>query len=283
MCGIVGYVGNASCGSLLIDGLRRLEYRGYDSAGVAIHDGERVHRRRAEGKLAALEQRFREDPVEGTTGIGHTRWATHGAPVERNAHPHQVGPIVVCHNGIIENHLELREALERRGARFESETDTEIVAHLIAEQDSGTLLERVRRAVQQVRGSYGLVVLDERDPTRIVAARQASPLVVGLGDGEQFAASDVPAIMAHTRDVVFLEDGDFAELTAAAVRYEDADGRPVQRTARRILWDPIAAEKQGFKHFMLKEIHEQPDRIVDTLRGRISLERSVSGYANRCR
>jgi glucosamine--fructose-6-phosphate aminotransferase (isomerizing) len=209
MCGIVGYVGHQPCGSILIDGLRRLEYRGYDSAGLAIYNGEELIRVRSEGKLANLERAFMAAPVVGTVGIAHTRWATHGRPVEKNAHPHRVGDIVVVHNGIIENYAELRAELVAGGAVFESETDTEVAAQLIAKHRGsfGSLHETVRFAISLIRGSYALVVLDGGNPDEIVAARQASPLVLGIGEGEQFAASDVPAIMAHTRNVIFLMDG----------------------------------------------------------------------------
>ncbi len=271
MCGIVGYIGHRPCGDILIDGLRRLEYRGYDSAGVAIWDGERVIRIRAEGKLRELEKRFLTEQPVGTVGIAHTRWATHGPPVERNAHPHQVGRITLVHNGIIENYADLRRDLQADGAVFTSDTDTEIVAHLVsrAVETTETLRDAVLDAISHVRGSYALVVLDGERPDRIVAARSASPLVLGIGEGEFYAASDVPAIMMHTRDVIFLEDGDVAELTRDGIDIIDATHQSVERPVKRILWDPISAEKQGYKHFMLKEIHEQPDRIVDTLRGRI--------------
>lgn len=282
MCGIVGYIGERECAELLLEGLKRLEYRGYDSAGIAVFDGTQLQRRRAEGKLQALEARVREEPVSGTVGIGHTRWATHGAPSELNAHPHLVDGIVVVHNGIIENHMELREELEADGASFSSETDTEIFAHLIARspQRATSLRDAVRQATERVRGSFALVVLDERQPQHVIAARESSPLVIGVGQGEMFAASDIPAIMTHTREIVFLEDGDLVELRAAGARYWDADDAPAERPAKTILWDPVSAEKQGYRHFMLKEIHEQPERIVDTLRGRISLERNLVELPN---
>ncbi len=271
MCGIVGYIGHQDCGEFLLDGLRRLEYRGYDSAGVAIHDGQGVRRIRAEGKLASLERSFRQEPVAGTIGIAHTRWATHGGPTERNAHPHQVGSVVLVHNGIIENYAELRAELQKTGRTFESDTDTEIVAHLIDSMraDFGSLHETVCAVLDRVHGSYALVVMETEHPDELVVARFASPLVLGLGDGENFAASDVPAIMSHTRNVIFLDDGDTAVIRADGVQVYGADRRSVEREVKRILWDPVSAEKQGYKHFMLKEIHEQPARIVDTLRGRI--------------
>ncbi|TVR02362.1 MAG: glutamine--fructose-6-phosphate transaminase (isomerizing) [Deltaproteobacteria bacterium] len=274
MCGIVGYVGELACGEVLLDGLSRLEYRGYDSAGIAIWDGESIRRVRAEGKLFNLDRRFRENPIEGSIGIGHTRWATHGAPVERNAHPHRVDDVVLVHNGIIENHTALRQELEAEGRVFESDTDTEVLAHLVARERAAghDLLHAVRRATGHVRGSWAVVVLDAHSPDELVAARHASPLVIGLGSGENFAASDVPAILRHTRRMIFLEDGDTVRLTRTAVEITAEDGSRVERTPKAITWDPVAAEKQGYKHFMLKEIHEQGDRIVDTLRGRILLD-----------
>ncbi len=274
MCGIVGYVGHQSCGDILIDGLKRLEYRGYDSAGVAIWTGTEVKRLRAEGKLKALERRYLLEQPEGQTGIAHTRWATHGPPVEKNAHPHQVGRITLVHNGIIENYSELRESLRSDGSVFASDTDTEIVAHLVARsvETTATLRDAVIDALAQVRGSYALVVLDEQRPDELIAARNASPLVLGVGEGESFAASDVPAIMQHTRDVIFMDDGDVARLTREGIDIIRHDGTPVQRESKRILWDPVSAEKQGYKHFMLKEIHEQPAKLVDTLRGRVNPE-----------
>ncbi|MFT4702416.1 MAG: glucosamine--fructose-6-phosphate aminotransferase (isomerizing) [Bradymonadia bacterium] len=274
MCGIVGFVGLRPCAEILIDGLQRLEYRGYDSAGVAIHNGDEVLRVRAEGKLRELKKRHALNPIDGNVGIAHTRWATHGPPVERNAHPHQVGRITLVHNGIIENYADLKQELMDGGAAFETDTDTEILAHLIsrARETSATLVDAVRDSLTRVRGSYGMVVMDALDPSHLVVARLASPLVVGVGDGEAFAASDVPAIMNHTRDVFFLEDGEIAVLRADGIELFDESGASVTRETTRILWDPVSAEKQGYKHFMLKEIHEQPARIVDALRGRIRME-----------
>lgn len=282
MCGIVGYIGHRDCGRILLDGLRRQEYRGYDSAGLAIFDGQGLQRRRAEGKLSALETRFNEAPIQGLVGIGHTRWATHGAPTERNAHPHQVDDLVLVHNGIIENHMELRLELEAAGAVFDSETDTEIIAHMLARSPlrSVRLVDALREVLRRVRGSYAIVALDGRNPTVLVGAQSSSPLIIGLGDKENFFASDVPAVMSHTRDVVFLRDGDTVELQADTVSIFDSTGAAVERDITKITWDPISAEKQGFRHFMLKEIHEQPEKVVDTLRGRISLERNAVTLPN---
>lgn len=274
MCGIVGYVGAHEASEILVGGLQRLEYRGYDSAGLAVYDGERLNIARAVGKLVNLSRNLREKPLSGTIGIGHTRWATHGRPLEHNAHPHTAGPITVVHNGIIENHLPLKVQLEARGHTFLSETDTEIFCHAIREQVEGglDLLAATRAVCAQVEGSYALVVFSALQPDRIVAARNASPLVLGIGEGEMFLASDVPALLAHTRSFIFLNDGDFVELDAAGYRIEDRQGQPQERPIRHIAWTPSQAEKGGYKHFMLKEIYEQPRALADTLRGRFSLE-----------
>jgi glucosamine--fructose-6-phosphate aminotransferase (isomerizing) len=276
MCGIVCYVGARPCSGLIFDGLTRLEYRGYDSAGVAIHDGAGIGVVRAEGKLHNLAAALAEHPLAGTTGIGHTRWATHGRPSETNAHPHVVDGVAVVHNGILENHLVLRRELEAAGATFASETDTEILAHLISRAlaKRPDLLGAVREALGKVRGSYALAVLWAAAPDRIVVAKNASPLVIGLGDGETFAASDVPAILSHTNRMIFLEEGEIAELAIGAARIETLAGAPVSRPCKTINWTAVQAEKGGFKHFMLKEIHEQPRAIEDTLRGRVSVEGS---------
>ena len=276
MCGIVGYVGPKKCARLLLDGLKRLEYRGYDSAGLAVEDGDRINVLRVEGKLIGLERALEENPLPGTTGIGHTRWATHGRPSETNAHPHVVDGIAVVHNGIIENHLELRSRLEGEGSEFSSETDTEIIAHLVARavREGRTLLEAVRETLGQIRGSYAIAVVSSDEPGTIVIAKNASPLVVGLGDGENFAASDIPAILPYTKQMVFLDEGDVGVLTAEGVVIQRIDGTVVERLPRTIAWSPVQAEKGGFKHFMLKEIHEQPRAVEDTLRGRVSLERA---------
>jgi glucosamine--fructose-6-phosphate aminotransferase (isomerizing) len=275
MCGIVGFVGKQECSGILLEGLRRLEYRGYDSAGLAVYDGQRTNLLRVEGKLAGLEKVLREKPLPGSIGIGHTRWATHGRPSEENAHPHKAGPVVVVHNGIIENHMHLKREFLEAGVVFHSETDTEIISHLVfREIAAGADLEAaVRAALKRIEGSYAIAVSSETEPDKIVAARFASPLVIGLGEGENFVASDIPAILAHTRNVLFLEDGEMAVISGDSVRISTIDGKTVSREPRRIEWSATMAERGGYKHFMLKEIHEQPRAITDTLRGRISLER----------
>jgi glucosamine--fructose-6-phosphate aminotransferase (isomerizing) len=275
MCGIVGYVGPRQATPILIGGLRRLEYRGYDSAGVAVVGGRGTQLLRCQGKLAGLEAMLAREPLDGTLGIGHTRWATHGRPSEANAHPHKAGSVSVIHNGIIENYLPLRARLQASGRRFSSETDTEIVAHLIDEAllgDAPSLVEALRVALRQVHGAYALVAISDQHPGQIVAAKNASPLVVGLGQGETFLASDVPAILEHTRDVIFLDEGDVVVVTADGAVLTDLEGQPRQRPVRTISWDAAQAEKGGYPHFMLKEIFEQPRAITDTLRGRLLLE-----------
>src|SRR3989454_8783950 len=274
MCGIVGYVGPREASDVLISALKRLEYRGYDSAGVAALDGEGIQVRRCVGKLGNLEKLLTQTPLAGSIGIGHTRWATHGRPSEQNAHPHRAGKVVLIHNGIIENYLELRAALERRGRTMVSETDSEVISPLIDEQVQAGfgLADATRRAVKALEGSYAIVVLSESEPDRMVAAKSATPIVLGLGDGENFVASDIPALLEHTRRVLFLEDGEVAELTAQRVVLTTFDGEPVARTPRVVTWDPVTAQKGGFKHFLLKEIHEQPQAIIDTMRGRILQE-----------
>ena len=278
MCGIVAYVGSKDCALILVEGLRRLEYRGYDSAGLAVHTGtgRGVEILRAVGKLSNLDAALRKSPLTGTTGIGHTRWATHGRPSEANAHPHVSGRVAVVHNGIIENHVELRRELEGRGVKFLSQTDTEIVAHLINEAMKGgvkRLDEAVRMALKPIRGAYAIAVVDGDAPDEIVVAKFESPLVLGTGDGESFAASDIPALLAHTRDVILLQDGEMAVLRKEGISITTiAEGKPVTRAPKRIDWSPTQAEKGGYKHFMLKEIDEQPRAIEDTLRGRIDLE-----------
>jgi len=275
MCGIVGYIGPKKVVPVIIEGLRKLEYRGYDSAGIAVVTQEgKLEIRRAPGKLRNLEEAIQKSPLEGTYGIGHTRWATHGRPTEENAHPHRdcTGQIVVVHNGIIENYLELKEQLQREGHKFVTETDTEVVAHLVEKNSQGgvPLEEAVRKSLKELRGIYSLVFLSSRDPHKIVAARIGPPSVIGLGDGEYFVASDIPALLEHTRQMFFLADGDIAVLTKNGVHVMDHDARPVNRPAHHVAWDPIMAEKGGYKHFMQKEIFEQPRAVRDTLLGRIS-------------
>ncbi|MGH9202336.1 MAG: glutamine--fructose-6-phosphate transaminase (isomerizing), partial [Vicinamibacterales bacterium] len=261
MCGIVGYIGTRKAVPIILDGLRRLEYRGYDSAGIAVIGSDcELAVRRASGKLRNLEDAIRHNPVDGDYGIGHTRWATHGRPTEENAHPHRdcSGNIVVVHNGIVENYLTLKARLQQEGHNFQTETDTEVIAHLVEKHFAGNLEEAVRAAVKQLTGVFALAVLSRSDPNKIVAARSGPPVVIGLGDNEYFVASDVPAILSHTRDMFFLADGDMAVLTPTGVRLSDFNGRPINRQVSHILWDPIMAEKGGYKHFMLKEIYEQP-------------------------
>jgi glutamine---fructose-6-phosphate transaminase (isomerizing) len=275
MCGIVGYIGPKKVVPVIIEGLRKLEYRGYDSAGIAVVTKEgKLEIRRAPGKLRNLEEVIHKSPLEGTYGIGHTRWATHGRPTEENAHPHRdcTGQIVVVHNGIIENYLELKEQLQSEGHKFVTETDTEIVAHLVEKNSQGgiCLEEAVRQSLKQLRGIYSLVFLSAKEPQKIVAARFGPPSVIGLGEGEYFVASDIPALLEHTREIFFLTDGDIAVLTPKGVSVMDHDGRPVSRPAHHVSWDPIMAEKGGYKHFMQKEIFEQPRAVRDTLLGRIS-------------
>jgi glucosamine--fructose-6-phosphate aminotransferase (isomerizing) len=276
MCGIIGYIGSKPVVPVLLEGLRRMEYRGYDSAGVAVVSPEGIALRRSAGKLANLEQAIRVDPVEGLYGVGHTRWATHGRPTEENAHPHRdcTGRIVVVHNGIIENYLELKKELQSQGHEFKTETDTEIVAHLVEREMRDDGLENaVRRALTYMRGMFAIVLVSVEDPEKIVAVRNGPPIVVGLGKDEFFVASDIPAILAHTRDVVFLGDEEMAVITRSGVQFTDYEGRAVSKTTQRVMWDPIAAEKGGHKHFMLKEIYEQPTAARDTILGRVSLDR----------
>ncbi len=275
MCGIIGYIGSKPVVPVLLDALRRMEYRGYDSAGVAVVSPEGIALRRSAGKLMNLENALRDDPPDGVYGVGHTRWATHGRPTEENAHPHRdcTGRIVVVHNGIIENYLELKHELQGQGHLFKTETDTEIVAHLVErEMKSDGLENAVRRALKLMRGMFALVLVSVEDPEKIVAVRNGPPIIVGLGQDEFFVASDIPAILSHTRDVVFLGDEEMAVITRAGVEFTDFAGRSVSKTSKRVLWDPIAAEKGGHKHFMLKEIFEQPTAARDTILGRVSLE-----------
>jgi glucosamine--fructose-6-phosphate aminotransferase (isomerizing) len=287
MCGIIGYIGPKPVVPVLIDGLRRLEYRGYDSAGVAVVRNGAISLRRSAGKLSKLEDAIHADPLDGDYGVGHTRWATHGRPTEENAHPHRdcTGRIVVVHNGIIENYLDLKHELQCQGHTFVTETDTEIVAHLVEQELKGAagngssraeskdgLEGATRRALARMRGMFALVLISADEPHKIVAVRKGPPIVVGVGDGEYFVASDIPAILAHTRDVVFLGDEEMAVLTKGGVAFTDFAGTVLDRRTQRVLWDPIQAEKAGFKHFMLKEIFEQPQAVRDTVLGRVSLD-----------
>jgi glucosamine--fructose-6-phosphate aminotransferase (isomerizing) len=275
MCGIVGYIGSKKVVPVIIEGLRKLEYRGYDSAGIAIVGADgKLQLRRAPGKLRNLEEVIQNSPIEGGTyGIGHTRWATHGRPTEENAHPHRdcTGQYVVVHNGIIENYLELKEQLQKEGHKFVTETDTEVVAHLVEKHAKNMPFEEaVRKTLKSLRGIYSLVFLSAKDPQKLIAARIGPPSVIGLGDGEYFVASDIPALLQHTREMFFLQDGDVAVLTKDGVCVTDLDGKVVDRPAHHVAWDPIMAEKGGYKHFMQKEIFEQPRAVRDTLLGRIS-------------
>jgi glucosamine--fructose-6-phosphate aminotransferase (isomerizing) len=282
MSGIIGYIGNKRVVPVLLEGLQRLQYRGYDSAGIAVMKDSNLAIRRAMGKLRNLEEVVRLNPIDGTYGIGHTRWATHGAPTEENAHPHRDchGTVVVVHNGIIENYMELKQELAEEGHVFTTETDTEVIAHLIEKyldrpSASGaqiTLDEAVRAAVQRLTGVFALAIMSTKDLNKIVAVRQGPPAVIGLGKNEYLVASDVPAILYHTRDVFFLADGDIAVLTPNGVKLMDFQGEPVTRRVHHISWDPILAEKGGFKHFTLKEIYEQPRAVRDTALGRVSPE-----------
>ena len=271
MCGIMGYVGHREAAPLLFQGLKRLEYRGYDSAGIAAFTNGHIAIRRAVGKLAQLDQLLQAEPLPGSVGIGHTRWATHGPPSEENAHPHRAGDVVVIHNGIIENYLELRHELMGKGRTFSSETDTEVIAHLIDQylQEGHSFREATRAALRHLSGSFALVALSERDPETLLTAKNATPIVIGLGEEESFVASDIPALLDYTRRVLFLDDGEMAEVSRQGVALSDFSGRPIEREPRHISWDPITAQKSGYKHFLLKEIHEQPQAIIDTMRSRI--------------
>jgi len=275
MCGIIGYIGSKPVVPVILDGLKRLEYRGYDSAGIAVVNDGRLDIRRSAGKLSNLEQALAKSPLDGQYGLGHTRWATHGRPTEENAHPHRdgTGRLVVVHNGIIENYLELKRELLAKGHVFQSETDTEVVAHLVQDAWRGDGLENaVQRAMTRIRGLFALVLLTADDPDKLVAVRNGPPIVVGLGDGEYFVASDVPAILAHTRDVVFMDDREMAVVTPAGATFRSLDGTEVTHVPTRVTWDPVMAEKAGYKHFMLKEIIEQPHALRETILGRVSVD-----------
>ncbi|MEM7675576.1 MAG: isomerizing glutamine--fructose-6-phosphate transaminase, partial [Myxococcota bacterium] len=276
MCGIVGYIGDQNATEIIVEGLRKLEYRGYDSAGVALLTNGKTEIRRAVGKLRNLDGVLKERPLNGKVGIGHTRWATHGRPSEENAHPHTVDGITVVHNGIIENYLQLRHQLQSQDRRFFSETDTEIMAHLVATHVAAGLgfEAAVRAALSEVRGAYAFVILSEHEPNKIIAAKNASPIVLGHGEDvrENFVASDIPALLAHTRSFTFLADGEMAVIAPDGVKVSTLDGQPVDLVVKRIDWSPVMAEKGGHKHFMHKEIFEQPTAIADTIRGRVSME-----------
>ena len=275
MCGIIGYIGAKQVVPVLVDGLRRLEYRGYDSAGVAVVRDGGIDVRRSPGKLARLEEVLRQAPLDGDYGVGHTRWATHGRPTEENAHPHRdcTGRLVVVHNGIIENYLDLKLQLQSEGHAFVTETDTEVVAHLVEREMRDDGLENaVRRALLSLRGLFAVVLMSADDPEKIVAVRNGPPIVVGLGDGEFFVASDVPAILSHTRDVVFMGDEEMAVISRRGVVFTDFAGGAISKATQKVLWDPVMAEKAGYKHFMLKEIHEQPWAVRETVLGRTSEE-----------
>ncbi|MGD8374637.1 MAG: glutamine--fructose-6-phosphate transaminase (isomerizing) [Acidobacteriota bacterium] len=274
MCGIIGYIGRKDVVPVLVDGLKRLEYRGYDSAGVAVVEGGELRVRRSAGKLRELEDSLRREPLTGLYGIGHTRWATHGRPTEENAHPHRdcTGRIIVVHNGIIENYLELKQRLRDAGHRFTTETDTEIIAHLLEEAYDGSLEKAMQAVLPQLEGIYALACLSTEEENKIVGARMGPPLVAGVGEDEYFVASDITAILSYTRDVLFLDDGEIVVAEPGGVRILGADGSRQERAVQRVTWDPIMAEKGGYKHFMLKEIFEQPRAIRDTLAGRFSLD-----------
>jgi glucosamine--fructose-6-phosphate aminotransferase (isomerizing) len=276
MCGIVGYTGGQDATSIIIEGLRKLEYRGYDSAGICTITDGKARIKRSEGKLINLERLLQSDPIEGTVGIGHTRWATHGRPSEINAHPHKAGSVVVVHNGIIENYLQLRDQLKAAGHVFKSETDTEVISHLIQSRlaSAGSFEAAVREALAQLEGAYAVCIVCEDEPDVLIAAKLGAPMVVGLGEGEYFIASDIPAILAHTRSMIFLEDGEVAVFRGGKVGFSSISGEPLEKTPRHIDWSPHMAEKGGYRHFMLKEIFEQPRAVRDTIAGRL---REVEG------
>ncbi|WP_243374935.1 glutamine--fructose-6-phosphate transaminase (isomerizing) [Geotalea sp. SG265] len=271
MCGIVGYTGTQEATPIILDGLKRLEYRGYDSAGICTLNNGHAETRRSEGKLVNLENLLVKEPIAGSIGIGHTRWATHGRPSEINAHPHQAGPIVVVHNGIIENYLQLREELRAASHTFKSETDTEVIAHLVEKKlrETGDFEKAVRVALSELRGAYAVCILCEKEPGTMIAAKQGSPMVIGLGKSEYFVASDIPAILSHTREMIFMEDGEMAVFRNNQPAFSTVAGAPLAKNPRHIDWSPLMAEKGGYKHFMLKEIFEQPRAISDTIAGRL--------------
>ncbi len=278
MCGIVGYVGHGDTLKILIEGLKRLEYRGYDSSGIAIFHRGKIEIRRKEGKLSRLEELIRNESFDGSVGIGHTRWATHGRPSDENAHPHKAGAIAVVHNGIIENYRVLKESLQKKGHKFSSETDTEIISHLINEyiEQGFSFFESVRRALENVKGSYALGILCEKERETLIAARKESPLVIGIGNKEYFIASDIPAVLPHTKDFIFMDDGEIALIKPDGVRLFNEKGKRISKEIKRVNWTPVMAEKGGYKHFMLKEIFEQPRAVIDTIRGRFLKEKGDS-------
>ncbi|MGB9840223.1 glutamine--fructose-6-phosphate transaminase (isomerizing) [Thermovenabulum sp.] len=275
MCGIVGYIGDKMAAPFLIDGLKRLEYRGYDSAGIAVIDSADLKVVKSEGKIKILEEKLEGELPKGSLGIGHTRWATHGKPSDVNAHPHEdcTGDFIVVHNGIIENYLEIKEWLEEQGHKFKSETDTEVIPHLIEHYYNGDLFETVKKVVNILKGSFALGVITKREPDCIIAARKSSPLIVGIGEGENYIASDIPAILQHTRKVYILEDEEMAKITKESINFCKFNGEKVEKEIFEVKWDAVAAEKGGYAHFMLKEIHEQPRAFKDTLTGRLNLEK----------
>jgi glucosamine--fructose-6-phosphate aminotransferase (isomerizing) len=283
MCGIIGYVGNRDVVPVLIGGLKKLEYRGYDSAGIAVVDGNGVEVVRAEGKLTNLETKLNDTPLHGTFGMGHTRWATHGKPNENNAHPHRdcTGKVVVIHNGIIENFLQLKQRLQQSGHEFKTETDTEVVAHLIEDKlkDGTSFTDAVKSSLKELEGHYALVMIDGNEPGTIIAAKQGPPLVIGLGEDENIVASDVAPLLSYTRNIIYLEDGEYAVADQKAVHIFDENDKPVDRAPKRITWDAVMAEKEGYRHYMLKEIHEQPRAVRDTFNGRM-FEESGDVYFN---
>ena len=274
MCGIIGYIGDKDVVPILLEGLKRLEYRGYDSAGIAILEGDRIRRRRVEGKISALETSLKQEELSGNFGIGHTRWATHGRPSEENAHPHQdcTGSFIVVHNGIIENYLELKQELRDEGHEFVTETDTEIIVHLVEKYFETTLEDAVLKTVKRLEGAFAIGAVSTKDPRKIVLVKMGPPAVVGLGDGEYFVSSDINPLLQHTQDIVFLEDGEMAVLDSSGAVFYDFDGNTIEKKVDRLNWNPLMIEKSGFKHFMLKEIFEQPQVIRDTLKGRLSLD-----------
>ena len=274
MCGIVGYIGKKNAVEVIYNGLQKLEYRGYDSAGIAVIENSKIERRRSVGKLINLQENIKENKISGNIGIGHTRWATHGKPSEENAHPHTdcSGKIVVVHNGIIENYVSLKKQLQKEGHKFASETDTEVVAHLIEKYYKGDLLAAVKSALKNIEGAYALCAISSEDKSKIVVARKDAPLVIGLGKDENFIASDVSALLQYTKDVIFLENKDIAEIKSDSIKIFDETDTEIKRKSQKILWNAIQAEKCGYKHFMLKEIHEQTQTTQDTFRGRISDE-----------